>query len=200
MPTNRRCLHVVQHGKNSLRLMSLYRSKSNHMFKKTLESLYRGSQDWHRPESCGHPSRCVRSARGREAVPMSWGCAGMQPQPKPPPLGWDLCRNLAMSPRFLYVHCVMYRFPLPAGIFQRALCLPVIICTQRRAERANCWQDQAGGMGRAWQVATPPAPWKDLLTNPLQPLLPHGQVRLQLMLPRTGTAKRLGEAIRTDTA
>lgn len=41
-----RYLHLVQQGKNSLRLMSssLYRSKSNRVFKNTLKSLYHGSQ------------------------------------------------------------------------------------------------------------------------------------------------------------
>ena len=132
---------------------------------------------------------------------MSRGCTGMQPQPKPSPLGWDLYQNSAtiLSPRFLYIHCGMYRFPLPAGIFQRALCLPVIIGTQRHAERGNCRRDRAGSMGGAWQVAVPPAPWKDLLTNPRQPLLPHEQACLRLLLPWTGTTKHLGEDVRTDT-
>lgn len=96
--------------------------------------------------------------RGREAAPMSQGCAGTQPQPKPSPLSCDLSRNSAiiLSPRFPHVHRVMYPFPLPTDIFQ-----------QRHTGRANCVGTGRAAWGGARQVAVPPAP---------EPAQPHGRI------------------------
>lgn len=93
MPTNRRCLHVVQQGKNSLRLMSLYRSKSNHMFKKNpgkLVSWVPRLAPSRKLRASESPRPLCEGARGcpdelgmrRDAAPTQPTASGLGPLPK----------------------------------------------------------------------------------------------------------------------